>query len=786
MLISINWVRDFVDLDGINIDELIHKFSLSTAEVENEIFYKGSDLSGVVVAEIKSVEEHPESKKLHLLKVDAGDGKLTDVVCGAPNVRVGMKTAFAKVGAKLGEIDITPRDLAGYTSYGMCCSEKEIGISEEHGGIMDITEDVPNGTDIKDLYEIDDIIFEVDNKSLTNRPDLWGHYGIAREIATLAGRPLKNLETADLSVYNDLPKVDIKIEDELCRRYSGIRFENITRKVSPVNMRIRLFYCGMRAINYLADLTNYLMLEMGQPMHAFDSRKVEKIRVKRFDKPFEFKTLDGVERHIDENTLMICNGDTPVAIAGIMGGLDSEIVDDTTSLTLESANFDAVSVRKSSSRLSHRTDASMRYEKSLDPEMTTVAAARFVKLLMDYDAGVKVTSSLTDEYIKKFDKVTLDFDKKFVDRYTGIEISNDTIVKTLTSLGFGVKLEGDHFTVDVPAWRATKDITMKADIIEEITRIYGYDNFDVNTATAPLYPVRVFEEKNVEEQIKDILVKRYSMHEVHSYIWAYADEYKKLGIEVEENIKLSGAVNPNIETIRRSMIPTQLCQVRSNTSFDTDFGIFEIGRVVDGLDEKGLCREKKMLGITLFSKTLDTEALYFKLVNILSVMMDDIRHKPISFKAVEADHAYIHPKNYNAVLCDGKELGKIGLVYPTVLKKIDKKANVVFAELEIDAVVNSENAGIHYEETSKFPPIDIDLTFVSEKYAPIKEAIETVNSDLIKNVALMGTYSDEQGKAITVRLSFVHPERTLTKEEVMEIADKIIAILKDKGIALKG
>ena len=266
----------------------------------------------------------------------------------------------------------------------------------------------------------------------------------------------------------------------------------------------------------------------------------------------------------------------------------------------------------------------------------------------------------------------------------------------------------------------------------------------------------------------------------------YADEYKKLGIEVEENIKLSGAVNPNIETIRRSMIPTQLCQVRSNTSFDTDFGIFEIGRVVDGLDEKGLCREKKMLGITLFSKTLDTEALYFKLVNILSVMMDDIRHKPISFKAVEADHAYIHPKNYNAVLCDGKELGKIGLVYPTVLKKIDKKANVVFAELEIDAVVNSENAGIHYEETSKFPPIDIDLTFVSEKYAPIKEAIETVNSDLIKNVALMGTYSDEQGKAITVRLSFVHPERTLTKEEVMEIADKIIAILKDKGVALKG
>ena len=755
MLISINWIKDFVDLDGIDIDELIHKFSLSTAEVENDIFHKGSDLSGVVVAEIKSVENHPESKKLHLLKVDIGADELVDVVCGAPNVRVGMKTAFAKLGAHIGEIEIAPRALAGYTSNGMCCSEKELGISDDNSGIMDITEDVALGTDIKELYAIDDIIFEVDNKSLTNRPDLWGHYGIAREIATLAGRPLKPLETADLSVYDDLPKVDIKIEDPLCKRYTGIQFENITRKISPVNMRIRLFYCGMRAINYLADLTNYLMLEMGQPMHAFDSRKVEKIRVKRFDKPFDFVTLDNVKRHIDENTLMICNGDTPVAIAGIMGGLDSEIVEDTTTLTLESANFDAASVRKSTVRLNHRTDASMRYEKCLDPEMTAVASARFVKLLSQYDNGGKVVSALTDEYASHFDKVTLNFDKDFVDRYTGIEISNDTIVHTLTSLGFGVKLDGDSFTVDVPSWRATKDVTMKADIIEEITRIYGYDNFALHTAKAPLYPVRIFEEKNVEEQIKDILVKRYSMHEVHSYIWAYADEYKKLGIAVESNIKLLNATNPNIETLRRSMIPTQLCQVKTNASYAPDFGIFEIGRVVDGVDENNLCREQKKLGITLF-------------------------------KAVKPDHDYIHPVNYNAIYCGGVELGRIGLVYPTVLKKIDKKANVVFAELDINAIVSVEDKGIKYRETSKFPSIDVDLTFISDKYAPIRDAIEAADSELIRNISVLGTYIDPvYGKSITVRLSFVHPERTLTKDEVMDIANGIIERLEKQGIALK-
>jgi len=611
MFLSMNWISDFVDFTGLDKLKLINQFSLSTAEVENEIFMKGSDISGIVVAEIKSVEEHPESKKLHLLKVDAGDGKLTDVVCGAPNVRVGMKTAFAKVGAKIGDITIAPRPLAGFDSFGMCCSEKEIGISDDNSGIMDITEEVPNGTDIKDLYEIEDIVFEVDNKSLTNRPDLWGHYGIAREFAALAGRPLKPLDTVDLAAYNDLPKVDMKIEDPLCQRYSCLQVENITKNVSPVNMRIRLYYCGMRGINLLADLTNYLMLEMGQPMHAFDSRKVEKLRIKRFSEPFKFTTLDGNERNIDENTLMICNDNTPVAIAGIMGGLDSEIVEDTTTLTLESATFDAVSIRKSTVRLGHRTDASQRYEKCLDPELTVPAIARFVKLLTDIDGGVKVVSSLTDEYAFKYDTVNLDFNKKFVDRYTGIEISNDTIVKTLESLGFGVSLKGDDFSVTVPSWRATKDVTMKADVIEEITRIYGYDNFEIHTASAPIAPVRPDLQKSVEDKVKDILVKRYSLHELHSYVWQYYDEYKALGIEIEDNIKLIGAVNPNIETIRRSIIPTQLCQVKYNTGYANDFGVFEIGRVIDGVDENNLCVENKKLAVTLFSKTKSVETLYF-------------------------------------------------------------------------------------------------------------------------------------------------------------------------------
>lgn len=785
MFLSMNWISDFVDLSGLDKMDLIHRFSLSTAEVENEIFEKGKDLSGVVVAEIKSVEPHPESKKLHLLKVDAGDGKLTDVVCGAPNVRVGMKTAFAKVGARLGDITIAPRPLAGFDSYGMCCSEKEIGISDDNSGIMDITDDIPAGTDIKDAYAVDDIVFEVDNKSLTNRPDLWGHYGIAREFAALAGRPLKPLDTVDLHAYDALPKVDMKIEDPLCQRYSCLQVENIHTAVSPVNMRIRLYYCGMRAINFLADLTNYLMLEMGQPMHAFDSRKVEKLRIKRFPKPFEFQTLDGVERHIDENTLMICNGDTPVAIAGIMGGLDSEIVEDTTTLTLESATFDAVSVRKSTVRLAHRTDASMRYEKCLDPEMTVPAIARFVKLLTDTDKDARVVSSLTDEYAYHYDTVTLDFDQAYVDRYTGIQIDGDTIVHTLEALGFTVKRDGDNFSVTVPSWRATKDVTIKADIIEEITRVYGYDNFAVHTASAPLYPVRPETEKTVEDRIKDILVKRFSLHEVHSYIWAYYDEYKALGLAVEDNVKLLNATNPNIETLRRSMIPTQLCQVRSNTAFAPSFGIFEIGRTVDGLDENGMCREYKKLAITLFSKVDSTETLYLSLRDMLAVLAADIKHKPLSFTAAEATHDYQHPRNLNTVLCDGVALGELGVVHPTVAKKIDKKAAIVYAEIDVRAFSEIADAGIVYREPSRFPGMEVDLSFVSETYAPIGAAIEAANCPWIQDVDVVDTYRDESGKSITVRLVFSDDQRTLKREEVMEVADQIIALLSKQNIALK-
>ena len=582
MFLSMNWIGDFVDLSGLDKKALIRNFTLSTAEVE-DIIEKGTDTHGVIVAKIVSVENHPSSKKLHLLKVDTGSG-IVDIVCGAPNVREGMKVALATAGGAVCGHPIAPATIAGFTSYGMCCSEAELGISDDNSGIWDITDDIPLGTDIKTVYDIDDIIFEVDNKSLTNRPDLWSHYGMAREFATITGRELKAPTLHNTEVYKDLPPVAIDVKaTDLVWRYSAIKVENITRKTSPVNMRIRLFYCGSRAINFLADLTNYVMMEIGQPMHAFDNRKVDKIEVQTFAEGLKFATLDGVERNIDDKMLMITSGNAPVAIAGVMGGDASKIEDDTDSLLLESATFDGVSVRKTTTRLGLRTDASMRYEKMLDPELCRTATERLLALLFTYDEGARVISAFSDAYVKKYPTITLSFDKKYVNRYTGIEISNAEIVKTLTGLGFKVDNVGDDFTVVVPSWRATKDVTIKADIIEEITRIYGYDNFDVFTSVSALAPVRKEIISSAEDRMKDILVKTYRMHEVHSYIWSDSAKNAELGIKTVEGVKIINAQTPDHQYIRTTMIPTLLAFAKENKGYRDEYAIFEIGHTVDGL-----------------------------------------------------------------------------------------------------------------------------------------------------------------------------------------------------------
>ena len=785
MYVSMNWISEYVDLTGLDREELIHRFTLSTAEVE-DVYHYGTEINGVVVAEITKIDEHPNSKKLHLLELNLGDH--TDrCVCGAPNVRVGMRVPFAPLGASVKGMTIGEATIAGVKSCGMCCSAAELGIADSSNGLLELPSDAPLGRPVKELYAFDDIVFEVDNKSLTNRPDLWGHYGIAREFSAIAKRPLKPLALDDLSKYDTLDPVPLGgIDGELCYRYSAIRAEHIQKTVSPIDMQIRLYYCGMRAISLLADLTNYVMLELGQPTHAFDSRKVGTIGVQRYPEPFLFKTLDGTERKIDPETLMITSDGNPVAVAGVMGGENSEIVADTDSVTLECATFSAVSVRKTSSRIGLRTDASMRYEKTLDPELCKIAAARFLNLLLSIDPGAKVSSRYTDCYQYRYPDIDLHFTKAFVDRYTGIDICDAQIEDTLLRLGFEVRRDGAAFDVKVPSWRATKDVTIPADVIEEITRIYGYDNFRIETTMSALRPVKPMQVKADEAAVKDALVKSFGLHEVHTYLWCDAKKLNELKIPLPENVSLLNGMNPDTTVLRTAMMHTLLPVLRENRFYAPAFGIFEIGRTVKGVKPDGTANERRTLGVALLSHDKERTA-FLGARDMIASILYDLRRKQPTFTRVQPQNCWEHPANTAAIVLDGKPIGTISTVHPEIAAQIDKKASLVTLELDMDALSEIPGDELTYREPSRFPGIDIDLSFVVDKdvtFADVTRPFYADRDETLSDITLVDIYEAE-GKSLTIRLSFVSPVKTLQKQEVQAYIDRILDVLAKDNIRLR-
>ena len=799
MLISMNWISDFVDLTGLDKMALIRQFSLSTAEVENEIFHKGADLSGVVAAQIVSVENHPESHKLHLLKVDAGDGQLTDVVCGAPNVQLGMKTAFAKVGAQLGDITISPRKLAGYTSYGMCCSEKEIGISDDNSGIMVLPEDVPCGTDLKALYPIDDIIFEVDNKSLTNRPDLWGHYGMAREFSTLSGRPLKALPVADLAAYNNLPAIDMKIEDPLCQRYSCLRVENINRHVSPMAMRIRLNYCGMRDINFLADLTNYLMLEMGQPMHAFDSRKVEKIRIRRFPESFPFQTLDKVERTIDPNTLMICNGDKPVAIAGIMGGLDSEIVDDTTSLTLESATFDAASVRKSSVRLAHRTDASARYEKAIDPERCDQTFDLSMQLFRELYPEMQVTG-LADQYPVPLKKAEIDVALSWLERRLGKSLTPGDVKHKMELLGYQVTFDGDNMHVVVPTWRSTGDVSIKADIMEEVARMYGYENFEAAPITTSFDGAINQLDKDLERKIKEYLSFRCGMQEIFTYPWMDESYVNAILQDTAGILALSTPPSPSERLIRSSLLPNLCKAVVKNERYFDEFAIYETAQVFRDENyttpydpREKLPSQRKHVAGAFVCGGKDVTTLFRKAKGVLEMMPRYTHMEGFTLKQVEKPVWADNVVWLNVYLGE-ERIGDLALLSKKVSMECGiKNLNVMLFELDQDCLKPFRSRTNTFTHLAEYPMTDYDISLLLDgevKWADVAQTIGGVKNELLHGASFVDEYRGKQvpegKKSLTARLTIGSREKTLTSAEIEDVANGVInKLVKRFGAELR-
>ena len=793
MFISMNWIKDFVDLEGINLEELINRFTLSTAEVEG-IIKHGDNLKGVITAQILDIQELPKARNLRKVQVDCGKETIT-CLCGAPNIQVGDIVPFAPVGSEVNGMKMKAVKMVGEKSNGMCLSEKELGISDNHEGVMVLDKNTKLGVNIKEILDIEDTVFEVDNKSLTNRPDLWGHYGIAREIAAITGRKLKKLPTANLEKYNDLKKVDVKVEDkEKCYRFSALEVENITKKQLEVNKRIRLYYCGMRSISLIVDLTNYIMLEMGQPMHSYDKNLVNAIRVKSLDKKTKFTTLDDTERTIEKNTLMICDKEKPIGIAGVMGGANSEISEETNSLLLESANFDAYAIRKQALDIKLRTDASAHYEKSLDPEMTSVAIERYIKLLQENDKNIKIVSRLTDIYVKKYPKITVDIDKEYINKRIGIEFTEKRITEILKSLEFGVEKKGDKLQVTVPSFRATKDVSMKADLVEEIARIHGYDNIEPQTTSQPLRIVEDDEEKKVEYTIKDLLAIKYGFSEIHTYVWYDNKKNKELNLEVnEDNLKVINGTNSNFSILRETMIPSLLYTIEQNLKYYQDVNIFECGRTFEYPTKGKDCIESKKLGIVMCSKKKKSKELIKQGLSIIHSIASLNKNVKLEMKELEEEkYNWINPVNSAKIVYDNKEIGYITDLNLNVKNAIDKKSNIVVIEINLDEFNSIGRQSTKFEEVSKYQPVDIDISVIVDKnvkYAELEEVIKKSKAKYVTEYKLIDIFENklklENQKSVTIRFTLLSKTHTLSSEQINKDLMRLINKFEENGYVVK-
>ncbi len=770
MLISCNKLKSHIknpeDIDWLNIWET---FTIRTAEVE-KVEVKGNTFDNVVVAEIKECEEHPDSDHMHVLKVDCGEKELIQVVCGAPNVRVGLKTAFVKVGGHIDGVEIKARPLRGILSNGMCCSGRELGISDNHDGIMELPSDWVVGTDIKKYLPVEDIIVEIDNKSLTNRPDLWGHYGIAREICAITNHDLLSLDI--LEIANDKEDLDIVIKDNnLCYRYTGLKIENIKNKKTPLDMQIFLYYAGMRSISLLVDLTNYLMLELGQPMHAFDARVVKNIEVGLANDKDTYTTLDGVTRTLTNEMLMIKNGDKYFGIAGVMGGLDSEILSDTTSVFLESACFNAGSIRRCALNLGLRTEASARYEKSLDPNMTDLAIKRLAYLLKEQNPDMVIASNLTDVYPNPLKEEKILLDKKTLSIYMGRTLEDETVRNILDKLGFKVEIEENYYDISVPTFRATKDIKIKEDLIEEIARIYGLENFEPKPLKLDLTITEHETIYNEEYEVKRLLATKFDMHEVHSYVWYDTDLLKELNIE-KKNVKLLGKDTNNI--LRDDLSLSLMNIVKENFKNYSGFKIFEIGTIIENN------MNKRVLSIILTDVEKNLEKGYIEAKKIVKYLFKMLKNKEVTLSDNINEKAYYDDKLGKIIKLDDTRIGTLNVLNRSCTNKLSKRKYVITIDIDFDKYINISKEEILAKEVSKYPEVELDYTIIVEdkKYADLKEILDKFISNLIRNYKLVEVYENKY----LIRYTLGSNSKTLEQKELQTFKERFIKHVKESGL----
>ncbi len=802
MYISYNWLKDFVKIPAkIKPREIAEKLTNHTVEVE-DVVDQAEQFKGVVVGKVLEVNQHPNADRLKLTVIDIKKEKL-NIVCGANNIKPGQLVAVALVGTILpNELEIKEAEIRGEKSCGMVCAEDELGLGKDHEGILVLDERAKIGEPFAKYLGAHDIILEVDNKSLSNRPDLWSHYGLARELAVIFNlnlKPYDKLIDRHFEFLEDKEnKLEIKVEDkELCPRYMAVKIDNIEVKESPDWLKERLIAVGQRPINNIVDLTNYVMLEFGQPLHTFNSGKINKIIVRLAHKNEIIETLDEKERNLSEEDLLITDGKIPLAIAGVMGGKNSEINVDTKSLILEAANFQAINIRRSSQRLGLRTESSMRFEKSLDSNMTEIALFRFLTLLKEFCPKLKVNSSLVDINNSILKKEPVEFDFDWLTNKIGQEIPRDQVIDILEKLGFNLENKEDKtWQVIIPSWRAGKDVTTKEDLAEEILRIYGYDNITSQLPVITMTLPEVNQERLLERKIKNILSLKYSLTEAYNYSFVGEEQLKKLNIDFFNYLKIANPLADNQTLLRQTLFANLLMDIKNNQFKADELSFFEIGSVYfsaagnlqkDNTSEDSLPYQEKHLGLIIASENYD---LFDRLKGIINNLMQTIINYEVevNFSVIENIPGWANSETIAKISILNQELGIVAVVSQEIITNLNIKKSVVAAEINF-----SKLAGLifnlppfRFKEIAKYPPVIRDLAFVIPEeilYNDLKEELIEFNP-LIKSVELFDVYqgnklSDDK-KSLAFHIFYQSDDKTLITEEVDQIQNDLIAHLAKK------
>ncbi|MBK5251789.1 MAG: phenylalanine--tRNA ligase subunit beta [Peptostreptococcaceae bacterium] len=804
MKLSLNWIKEYVKIpNDMDLSRLAYDLTMSTVEVEG-VLELASKFDNMVVGVVKEVFPHPNADRLKVCKTDIGNDEVRDIVCGGINLTEGMKVAVARPGAKArwhgaGElVEIGNVKLRGVESYGMICAASEIGLSElfpstEEAEILDLSAfGAKAGEGLADALGLNDVILEIDNKSISNRPDLWGHYGIAREVAALYNLPLMDFEAF---VPPNTPDFTINVEDtQRCPRYIAVRIEGLSVKPSPFEMQSRIWRVGMRPINALVDITNYVMLATGQPTHAFDADNIEgNITVRRAKEAEELLLLNDQTLTLSTDDLVITDNKSALGLAGVMGGSKDSVLPETDKVILEIANFKATNIRRTAARYETRTEAATRYEKALDPERADFALSMAMGLFTELYPNIAVTG-FRDIYPEPLKRTEIDVSLSWLEKRLGIRIPNEYITDKLGQLGFDVSYDKDTLHVVSPTWRSTGDVSIPDDIMEEIARMYGYERFDPKPITTSFDGAINQIKIDLDRNIKEYLAFRCGMQEVFTYPWM-SDEYVEAVMQSTEGmLSLSTPPSPSESHIRSTLLPNICEAVSNNLRYFNEFMIFETAQVMHDHSYSAPYDAKESLPLeltntagALVGNVANVNQLFRRAKGIIEAMPGYVHMEPLTFDKLEKP-VWADGVVWLNILHQGERVGDLALLSKKASLDcgIDNSSVLLF-EFNMDTLKTHPSRTNEFAHLPGYPLVDYDVSMLFDQSVKWEEILNVIvgkvgADDLIQDVSFVDEYRGKQiptnKKSVTFRVVIGSLHKTLTSEEIDSKANAIIERLK--------